>query len=476
MTRNELLSLQLNQRDYGISNVPEKVFINSIKDPSGIKNFEYSEIPPPHVNWSIEGLLEGKTGKQNFISLFYLLPEIFAPVNEIASRVSSAVWQLKKESNDEVVYNNKQFNKLFSKPNALMNFTQFVWQAVCYEILTGATIQYFNIPSTLEKSYENVLGWFNLPTQKVHIDKKKNVDPYSSTELKHFVNKYSIGKREFDIDNILAILNFDLANGNDVDSFKSQLTGAKIAIKNLIPVYEARGVIYVKRGALGFLVSKKSDESGLISLTQKEKEEAQKIYQNSYGLNAHKSQVGVAAAPLEYISTSMSIQELQPFDETLADAIAIYKVLRVPRHLVPSKDNSTFNNANSDMRSFYSDVIIPYAKKYAEAWTSFLNIEGHYIDCDFSHVDVLQENRKEKAEVDRVNGNTWLQRWQTGACTLNDWIVSFDGFKGTGAIYEKKIFELSEDEVLLVKNIINLKTNVNTSTENKGDETPSSTN
>lgn len=462
--------------------VPEKVFIEREFNPlpGGGDTWEYSEIEPAQFRggYDIEDILYGAYGRQNFITLFYCLPEIFAPVNEIASRVAEATWQLCSIQNDSIDYKNKAFNRLFEKPNPLMTMKQFVWQSVCYDILTGANFQYLNKPSTLPDEIDSVLSWWNAPTQHVNIEKKKNVDIYSATSIDDFVQSIHVcegnNKRIFDIKNVIPFIKFDLQQGNQIDKFKSDLKGAEIAIKNLLPVYEARGVIYVKRGALGFLVSKKSDMSGMVSLTPKEKEEAQKIYQQTYGLSRGKNQVGVTAAPLEYVSTSMSIQELQPFEETLADANVIYKTLRVPKHFVPSKDNSTFNNAESDTRAFYDDVILPYANKYAQAWSEKFAIPNRYIKADFSHIAVLKSNKKDDASVNKMNGTTWLERWQNGVCTLNEWISSFDGEKGSGDIYEKKIFELSPENVLLVKNIINLKSNGITS-ENKGTETQSST-
>jgi len=471
----------LAKRDYGISNIPEKVFVEYENNqiPGGGNSWEYSEIEPARFGYDLDSLFGGAYGKQNFITLFYCLPEIFAPINEIATRVADANWQLCKDWNDEVDYNNPTFNRLFSKPNPLMSFKQFVWQAVCYEYLTGANFEYFNKPSFMPDEAASVLTWWNLASQKVSIDKKKNIDIYSATDLKDFINGYKISEdgkdKPLETQKVLPLIHFDLLHGNDIDKYRSPLTGAQLAIKNLIPVYEARGVIYLKRGALGFLVSKKSDASGLVSLTPGEKDEAQKIYQQTYGLTRGKNQVGVSAAPVEYVSTSMSIQELQPFEETDADASAIYAVLKVPPHLKPTKDKSTFNNANADMKAFYGNVIQPLAEKYAQAWTSYFKFERRYIKPNFDHIAELQENKKEKSEVDFRNGSTWLQRWQNGTATLNDWIVSFDGNKGTGSIYEKKIFELSPEEVLLVKNIINLKSNGTTS-ENKGTETQSSTN
>lgn len=478
---NNFWGKELNKRDTSIE-VPEKVFIEHEHNrlPGGGDTWEYSEVDPANYRggYDIDDILYGAYGRQNFITLFYCLPEIFAPVNEIASRVAEATWQLCSTQNDSIDYKNKAFNRLFEKPNPLMTMKQFVWQSVCYEILTGASIQYINKPSTLPDEIDSVLSWWNVPTHKVNIDKKKNVDVYTATRIEDFVSKVVSteggNKRELDLKNIIPFIKFDLEQGNQVDKFKSDLKGAEIAIKNLLPVYEARGVIYIKRGALGFIVSKKSDASGNISLTKTEKDEAQKAYDQTYGLRRGQTQVNVSAAPVEYISTSMSIQELQPFDETLADANVIYKVLRVPKHFVPSKDNSTFNNAESDTKAFYDDVILPYANKYAQGWNEKFAIPNRYIKADFGHIAVLKSNKKDDAIVDKTNGTTWLERWSNGVCTLNDWIMAFDGEKGAGDIYEKKIFELSPENVELVKNIINLKSNGTTS-QNKGTQTESST-
>ena len=82
----------------------------------------------------------------------------------------------------------------------------------------------------------------------------------------------------------MAIVNHDLKFGNQVDRFKSQLSGAHLAIKNLIPVYEARGVIYIKRGALGFLVSKKSGRKRIDFVNQgRKKMKHRPDFQNTYG-------------------------------------------------------------------------------------------------------------------------------------------------------------------------------------------------
>ncbi len=416
-------------------------------------------------DFNSHNLFRGHYASYNFMELFYALPEVFAPVHEIASRVADAVWQLKNTWNDEVDYKNAQFNRLFSKPNPLYTFRQMVYMAVCYELVTGRQFFYKKQPEFLADDFESVLTWWNLPAPYTEIVKKRNIDTYSATTMLDLVWKYiapdGYKRREFEVDRVLPVLNMDLRSANDVCETVSPLLGAEKAISNLIPVYMARKTIYVKRGAMGFLVSRKSDTSGTVALLPHEKQDARDEYNKSYGLTGGRDTIGVTSSPVAFEKTTMSIKEMEPFDETLADACAIYAVLRVPPHLVPRKDHSTFNNAESDMKRFYTGVIIPMAQKYAELWTDFFNLseKRKYIHADFSNQPELQENRKEGAEVDSKNGNTFLQAFLNGTAKLNHWLVARGEEPVNDVLYETYIFMMTPEQIEKIKSVINLKSN-----------------
>jgi hypothetical protein len=74
-----------------------------------------------------------------------------------------------------------------------------------------------------------------------------------------------------------------------------------------------------------------------------------------------------------------------------------------------------------------------------------------YIFPEYSHIDILQENKKEKADVGKVLSDTYLQNFLNGMCSLNDAIVAQDGTKGTLPLYDKKIFEMEAEELEIVK-------------------------
>jgi len=452
---------------------PAKVFIERIDD--NFETFEYSEQVPALLDRGLslsslggyDALFSGFYAAQNYLNLFYCLPEIFAPIHEIASRVADAQWELVKDfkgkdREDEVDYSNETFNALFTQPNPFQDHKTLVYWSVVYEILCGKQFWYFNKPELLPDEWTSIKSWFNLPAPAVTINMKQRYDPWSATEVEDLVTNYSMpngfgGQRLFETSNVASVLYPDAANPfKDLNRCVPIIAGAEKPIRNLIPVYEARGVIYIKRGELGFIVNKSKDQSGTIPLKQDEKDEINKERYRKHGLGAHQTPIGFTSANVDFVRTSMSIQELQPFEETLADAIAIYKVLRVPTHLAPNPKNSTFDNADQDMKIFYNDVIIPLAQKYALIWTNKMKLKDfrRFIRPSFKHIGFLQENEKEKADRDKVNGTTWLERWKNGACTLNDWIASFDGIPGSGAIYEKKIFELTPEEAQAARDIM----------------------
>lgn len=446
-----------------------------------------SEDGPGHFEYTVDGdhrihdLLYGFYGPSNFVTLAECIPELAAPINEIATRVASAAWQLRKDWNDEIDYTSStyaEFNRLFSRPNPMQTIRDLVRQSVFYEITCGRQFFFKNIPSSLPNELASVVTWGNLPSNLTRVEVYDNYDFYTATSMSDIVRRYRVPQngrdRVFDPKVILTMVNMSLRKGNDINCPAPLAKGAEMAIRNLIPVYEARGVIYIKRGAMGFIVSKKSDESGVRALTKTEKEEAQRDFNESAGLSYRKDTIKVTSVPVDWVQTSMSIKDMEPFAETLADAAAIYAVLRVPPHLIPSKDKSTFNNANADLQNFYGETIIPWANRYAEAFTEWFNVkeQRRYIWADFSGAGVLQENKKEKATTDKVNADTWKLEYMAGIIKLNDWIVARGGKAVTGdPIYDKTILQLTPEELDWVSQRLNLKTVSNVNNETPPEDT-----
>ena len=64
------------------------------------------------------------------------------------------------------------------------------------------------------------------------------------------------------------------------------------------------------------LISKKYDADGSLPLTDKEKRNIRKEWNDNYGLTNDRSQMSIVDVPTEFVRINMSIQELMPFEET----------------------------------------------------------------------------------------------------------------------------------------------------------------
>ena len=242
----------------------------------------------------------------------------------------------------------------------------------------------------------------------------------------------------------------------------SRLAPLRKPIGNLIAVYEARNVIYLKRGALGFIVSQMSDKTGAIALTPQERKKMLKEMTETYGVGDDQFPFGVSSFPLGFVRTNLSITELQPFDETLADAIAIAGAYGIPSVLVPRKDQSTFSNQATAEKAVYSSVVIPLAKRFCKDFTAFLKMEEggtkYYLDCEFNDVDCLQVGLKEAEEVKRLVNSRCAEQFNKGLITLNDWRAQI----GEAMIEESELplasklkWQMTDEELTQINRVFN---------------------
>lgn len=248
-----------------------------------------------------------------------------------------------------------------------------------------------------------------------------------------------------------------------IDGFmksQSRLASHLKPIANLIAVYEARNVIYVKRGGLGFLVSQKKDEAGTVAMTKEEKMEILDEHYDRFGLDKKKLPYGISDIPLTFIRTNLSISELQPFEETLTDAIQIAGAYGIPSVLVPRKDQSTFSNQSTAEKAVYTSTIIPMARQFCRQLTGFLGLEegGYYLDCDFSDVDCLQQGLKEAEEVKTMVNARCREQFLSGLISINDWRAQINESRFEDSLFDKTLFAMSDEERDKIKQVISLNT------------------
>ncbi len=397
----------------------------------------------------------------NLVTLFYSIAEIFAPIDAIAKRVALAKFEVRDLITNALVTTNKELNQLLSQPNPLQNWSQFIYESTCWEYLNGRNFIYGNIPDTLSFDYKNISTLTNLWSYMVTPLHDPSIKFLSATKIDDIIKGYRLaGYPDIPTEKVLfnQFMSLDAADRKILFS-KSPLHSAQKAIANLIAVYEARGSIYLNRGALGVLVSKATDAGGAVPITPEQKENVRKDYNNDYGITKGKSPLAITDMPMEWVRIGMSIAELLPFEETQASAAAIYGALNVPQDLMPTPKGATYENQRMAERALYQNIATPFAQSRAAALTNFLRLNevGLYISASHDHIEVLQDNRKEKAETDKVQTETLLIQFRCGAITMNEWIGKIGGQPVANALYDKRTLEMSKDELDLIMPLLNSK-------------------
>lgn len=425
----------------------------------------------------------GQYADSNLTFLFHEVGEIFIPVHIIASLVADATWIVKKKKDDSPVFDNEYMNGILSKPNPLQTWQELIYQKEAYELVTGKSYVYANAPDTYsDVNYRTLSTLVNLPADSVQIETFPVIKLLSATEISDLIKWFIVpsgseGLTRIDPKKVM-YTKFSSLKGCDMNIIgKSPMLSAQKAIGNIIAVYEARNVIFTSRGSLGLVVSKKGDADGMSALNPKEVKEMNEAFYDESGLTKGKKPIRVVAAPVDYIKINATISELQPFEETKADAAVIFGVYQVPREMMPGEEGATFENFNQALKTLYQTVVIKRANSLAQSLTNFLKLDemGLYLCADFGHVQVLQQNQKEKSEADWKNNETYRVRFLHSVITLNDWRVAVGLEPVKNALYNKLLLEMDSEELGKVQEVIKLSAKGGNSNNNQNGDNGNTT-
>lgn len=414
--------------------------------------------------------------------MYKCIPEVFFPIEYIASRISGGNFLLKKEADDSVVWRNKTVNSFLNKPNCVFSWKEFVHDHFVWKLATGTS--FIRAVTSIDVDYRSVLAYWVLPSDRVEVRAPMALVPlYDVSEVSDLIASVDVMGAfgvQMNIDPRQVMIDRDgiatLLSENSYMKAHSRLDSLRKNIANLLSVYDARNVIFTKRGGIGYIVSKKMDATGTDALTEAEKKQLVEQNAERYGIGKGQLPYGISDVPIDFVRTNLSIAELQPFDETLADAINIAGAYGVPAVLVPRKDQSTFSNQATAEKTVYASVVIPMAKEFCKMFTSFIGLDrsGYYLDVDFSGVDCMQDGMKTEEEVKKLVNDRCRQQFLDGLITLNDWrgqIGEAQIEEKENPLFSKLKFDMTDEELEIINKIIQTKQPLNNN-GNRADEKP----
>lgn len=371
----------------------------------------------------------------SYLRAFLHVPEVFAVYDAIASRAMNGRYYIRRKSDGaDVTHSKTHLKKLLEQPNPFTKGDDFRYTMIIYKLVCGNRYTYKKISPFLNESvYTSVASLWQLRPWETEIELKRTrpnlFDCKSTGDFVENYITYEDGRRlelkpmyvKHDTD--IAITAESLEGTGDQLKGISSMRAAEYPISNLCAVYEARNIIYVKRGPLGAIISRRKDNSGTVALTPKEKAQLRQDLNAVYGVTGGRSPVAVVAGEdLDYVKFGSNIAELLPFEETRASMYAIAMTQGVPRSVLPSEKGSTFSNQKDEERGLYTNRVIPEAQELCDVYNELLGLtnEPFEVAVSFDHVEVMQENRKDAAAAEKTETETAILKYEKGAITKNE--------------------------------------------------------
>lgn len=409
---------------------------------------------------------------KNLSELIYLLncyydnPIVQAIINIKAEAFANMKFHVKDLKTKDVIpledyeADNGKLYDLLRQPNPLQSTFEWLRQFKVNREVFGNAYMYASVPVGWENNftYQDITVINNLPPYCMApvltgqwLDATKKEDIISRYELSYFNGK----KRILNPNTILHLNDVNVKFDQNFTQGQSDLLALKMPITNIEKAYESRNVLITKRGALGILTSEMKDEAmGSLPLEEDQVEQVQKAFEK-YGLmNDQYSQI-ISPMPLKYQKMAMSVKELMLFEEIESDAIAIAVSKGVPELLVKYYvKGGTFNNLDASEKRLYDSTIIPESKDDLIGLNNFLKTKKHGIELigSYNHLNILQDNKKEEAETNKINSEIAEKAFRTGAVTYNVYLLAM-GLPEDNEIGKKRIWDLSKEQLAAINNV-----------------------
>lgn len=330
--------------------------------------------------------------------------EIFIPIDAIADRAASINYKLVYEKTREDYEAKGNLKRLIENPNPFDRQSDLIYKSVFSELADGNSYLYTKLPDSLKNpTIDNISNiWVLKPNVTSAVFLKAISSPFLMKDKSEFISVYkTFFMMQHQIDPRY-ILHRTALGLDEYGKGKSPLSRASRNINNILAVYQARYNVYAKNGNGGILSKDTGSKDSLQeAIDPATRESILKDLQNRNGLTGDKNFIGLSSIPLKFVKTLGTIAELQPFEETEANAVTIAGIFGVDPELIPRKGSSTFTNKNYAEKGLWQNVVKPICEDKAKDLTKCYYLpEGVVFEADFSTVECLREDKKTALETD----------------------------------------------------------------------------
>lgn len=316
--------------------------------------------------------------------------------------------------------------KILQRPNILQTGKQYFSQLNHYIDLFGYCPVLRIRPTGM---VDEVTALWNLPPWLFDLEYTKNwlLQNKISGIYKEYFIEWNGQRIKLNFEDVFFI--FDDGFGTDFDSNltipDSRLVSLEYPISNIIAAYKTRNTLITKRGALGILSNGAKDTAGVIPLVDEEKQRLQNDFKK-YGLVGQPFQIIISDANLQWQQMGFATRELMLFEEIDDDISRLCDAYGWPLELMAFALKGNFNSTDKKeaIKSAYRDTVIPESDSRMEQFTRGVVSEGAnlYVWCDFSKVEVLQQDKMLIAQTRATMSTTAEKEYKAGLINKNRWL------------------------------------------------------
>lgn len=347
------------------------------------------------------------------------LSEIFFPIDFISDACASMKYNIVDKNTLEIVeLKNSNLQRLINQPNPYEKFSDLVYNGIFNKFSDGNCYDYTKVPDSYKNPTIDIITniWTLAPNLTKPVYKKEIPNPFgikTKDELIKVYKTFFFYKQDIDPRYINHNTLFPI---DKTGKGKSPLSVVSKNIDNLIQVYSARYNVYAKNMNGGILSKEKTNATGIEAVVDAPtRDSILNDIKNRNGLTGDKNFIGISSVPLKFTKTVASISELQPFDETEADAVAIASIFGLDADLVPKRNPSKFANKIDGERKLWQTVIKSNAiERGEELAKAFYLPDNLTFYPDFSNVEILQEDKKTSFEADSILIDNALKLKESG--------------------------------------------------------------
>lgn len=384
-----------------------------------------------YINVLSKGLRQVMEGKSEVLDMLNLVDKRraliactpFATVIErCGSMFSNGKFYVTDKDGNEHLDNEKgkysKIRSLLKHPNPIQSGRQFNKQVE----ITLKTFGFCPIYTFRALRSEVPVSMWIIPPELFHVEIDSNI--WKKAKLEDIVKKAWImwGNENIHLENdeyfIVSDANADISMSEQELSYNHVTDSLSRPINNWIAQMIARGTLIVDGGPKGVLCNNANgDIYGDSSLSPGEADRLNDKFKRKYGIVGKLFSILVTTANVKWVPITGNSEDLKLHQEDKECRNAICNALGINPNVLIS--DSTYDNQNGAKRDAYQDLVIPDSENYCEALTrAIVGNDEIVIRLDYSHVSVLQEDKKNAASALSLVSNAIRNLYNDGIITL----------------------------------------------------------